>query len=73
MPARRKAAADGRPKAAPAGATGTGGAGGNLAETGGDSGTPYIAVGGAAALAPGSAALFAAVRRQAVSGGRYGR
>ncbi|RZB20507.1 LPXTG cell wall anchor domain-containing protein [Streptomyces sp. F001] len=44
----------------------------NLAETGGDSGTPYIAVAGAAALALGSAALFASVRRRAV-GGRAGR
>ncbi|MGW3725283.1 lytic polysaccharide monooxygenase auxiliary activity family 9 protein [Streptomyces sp. NPDC000851] len=44
----------------------------NLAETGGDSSTPYIAVAGAAALALGSAALFASVRRRAV-GGRAGR
>ncbi|MFD7403024.1 lytic polysaccharide monooxygenase [Streptomyces sp. NPDC059866] len=44
----------------------------NLAETGGDSSTPYIAVTGAAALALGSAALFASVRRRAV-GGRAGR
>ncbi|MFJ4471482.1 lytic polysaccharide monooxygenase [Streptomyces sp. NPDC089424] len=56
-----------QPKAAAAGATE------NLAETGGDSGTPYIAVGGAAALALGSAALFASVRRRAVGGGRHGR
>ncbi|MEU9333702.1 lytic polysaccharide monooxygenase [Streptomyces sp. NPDC048290] len=40
-----------------------------LAETGGDSTTPVIAVGGAAALALGSAALFASVRRRARSGG----
>ncbi|MET8831167.1 lytic polysaccharide monooxygenase [Streptomyces sp. NPDC004610] len=39
--------------------------GANLAETGGDSTTPMIAVGGAAALALGSAALFASVRRRA--------
>ncbi|MFD4259147.1 lytic polysaccharide monooxygenase [Streptomyces sp. NPDC058534] len=46
----------------------------NLAETGGDSSTPYIAVGGAAALALGAAALFASVRRRALtSGGRHGR
>ena len=46
----------------------------NLAETGGDSSTPYIAVGGAAALALGAAALFASVRRRAVTtGGRHGR
>ncbi|MFD7436662.1 lytic polysaccharide monooxygenase [Streptomyces sp. NPDC059861] len=55
------------PRVAAAGATE------NLAETGGDSGTTYIAVGGAAALALGSAALFASVRRRAASGGRHGR
>ncbi|WP_395576247.1 lytic polysaccharide monooxygenase [Streptomyces sp. BK79] len=42
----------------------------NLAETGGDSTTPYIAVGGAAALALGAAVLFASVRRRA-TGGRH--
>ncbi|MET8245377.1 lytic polysaccharide monooxygenase [Streptomyces sp. NPDC005202] len=41
----------------------------NLAETGGDGSTPYLAVGGAAALALGSAALFASVRRRAGDGG----
>ncbi|MGY0022912.1 lytic polysaccharide monooxygenase [Streptomyces sp. cg35] len=45
----------------------------NLAETGGDSTTPYIAMGGAAALAIGAAGLFASVRRRAVTGGRHGR
>ncbi|MEU3255352.1 lytic polysaccharide monooxygenase [Streptomyces sp. NPDC006997] len=45
----------------------------NLAETGGDGTTPYLAVGGAAALAVGAAALFASVRRRAVVGGRHGR
>ncbi|MDT0611387.1 lytic polysaccharide monooxygenase auxiliary activity family 9 protein [Streptomyces lancefieldiae] len=45
----------------------------NLAETGGDSSTTYIAVGGAAALALGAAALFASARRRALSGGRHGR
>ncbi|MGX4693084.1 lytic polysaccharide monooxygenase auxiliary activity family 9 protein [Streptomyces sp. JNUCC 63] len=54
-----------RPKAA--------GASTNLAETGGDGRTPYLAVGGAAALALGSAALFASVRRRAAAGGRRGR
>ncbi|HZF90572.1 lytic polysaccharide monooxygenase [Streptomyces sp.] len=49
------------------------GASQNLAETGGDSGTAYLAVGGAAALALGAAALFASVRRKAVTGGRHGR
>ncbi|CAM5487100.1 Lytic polysaccharide monooxygenase OS=Streptomyces tendae OX=1932 GN=GUR47_34140 PE=4 SV=1 [Streptomyces tendae] len=48
------------------------GGGENLAETGGDSGTPYIAVGGAAVLALGAAVLFASVRRRATSGGRHG-
>ncbi|MEU5536670.1 lytic polysaccharide monooxygenase [Streptomyces sp. NPDC020362] len=50
----------------------TAGTSGNLAETGGDSSTPYLAVGGAAALALGSAALFMSVRRRA-AGGRHGR
>ncbi|MFI7387942.1 lytic polysaccharide monooxygenase [Streptomyces sp. NPDC049813] len=45
----------------------------NLAETGGDSTTPYIAVGGAAALAIGAAGLFASVRRRAVTAGRHSR
>ncbi|MFJ5895150.1 lytic polysaccharide monooxygenase [Streptomyces sp. NPDC093064] len=45
----------------------------NLAETGGDDRTPYLAVGGAAALALGSAALFASVRRRAAAGGGRGR
>ncbi|MFI6939723.1 lytic polysaccharide monooxygenase [Streptomyces sp. NPDC050418] len=44
----------------------------NLAETGGDSTTPYIAMGGAAVLAMGSALLFATVRRR-VSTGRHSR
>ncbi|QEU95373.1 LPXTG cell wall anchor domain-containing protein [Streptomyces kanamyceticus] len=46
-------------------------AGDNLAETGGDSTTPYIAMGGAAALAVGAAAMFATARRRAA--GRHGR
>ncbi|WP_328497297.1 lytic polysaccharide monooxygenase [Streptomyces sp. NBC_00414] len=37
----------------------------NLAETGGSDSTAYIAVGGAAALAIGAAAMFASVRRRA--------
>ncbi len=53
-----------RPKAA--------GAAQNLAETGGDSSTPYLMVGGAAALALGSAALFASARRRTATG-RHGR
>ncbi|MDQ8702976.1 lytic polysaccharide monooxygenase [Streptomyces sp. LHD-70] len=54
--------------AEPAAATGT-----ELAETGGDSTTPYIAIGGAAALAVGAAALFGSVRRRATAGGRHSR
>ncbi|MFE1247791.1 lytic polysaccharide monooxygenase [Streptomyces sp. NPDC058735] len=73
----KEAAADAsgdRPKAAaapdrPAAA----GATGDLAETGGDGSTPYIALGGAAALALGASALFLSARRRAVSGGRQGR
>ncbi|MFG2555166.1 lytic polysaccharide monooxygenase [Streptomyces sp. NPDC048581] len=45
----------------------------NLAETGGDSGTAYLAMGGAATLALGSAVLFASVRRRAAGGARHGR
>ncbi|MFE6199494.1 lytic polysaccharide monooxygenase [Streptomyces sp. NPDC057838] len=59
------AAAPNRPKAA--------GATTNLAETGGDGSTPYVAIGGAAALALGASALFLSARRRTVSGGRHGR
>ncbi|MFC8666556.1 lytic polysaccharide monooxygenase [Streptomyces sp. NPDC057199] len=45
----------------------------NLAETGGSSTTPYVAIGGATALALGAGALLASVRRRAVSGGRHSR
>ncbi|WP_405559458.1 lytic polysaccharide monooxygenase [Streptomyces canus] len=46
----------------------------NLAETGGDSSTSYLAMGGAATLAAGAAILFGSVRRRAVNGGaRQGR
>ncbi|MEU8793395.1 lytic polysaccharide monooxygenase [Streptomyces sp. NPDC048643] len=58
-------AAANRPEAA--------GSSANLAETGGDSTTAYIAVGGAAVLALGAATLFASVRRRATPGGRHGR
>lgn len=44
-----------------------------LAETGGDGSTPYLAVGGGAVLAAGSAVLFLSVRRRAAAGGRHGR
>ncbi|MEV6049854.1 lytic polysaccharide monooxygenase [Streptomyces sp. NPDC052107] len=40
----------------------------DLAETGASSGTGYVAIGGAAALALGSAALFLSVRRRAAGG-----
>ncbi|WP_309505983.1 lytic polysaccharide monooxygenase auxiliary activity family 9 protein [Streptomyces pyxinicus] len=50
-------AAANQPKAA--------GAAADLAETGGSASTSYLAVGGAAALAVGSAALFLSVRRRA--------
>lgn len=43
----------------------------DLAETGGDNSTAYLAMGGAAVLAMGAALLFASVRRRAVSGGRH--
>ncbi|GGQ94370.1 lytic polysaccharide monooxygenase auxiliary activity family 9 protein [Streptomyces asoensis] len=46
---------------------------GSLAQTGGDGGTPYLLVGGAAVLALGSALLFGSVRRRAAAGGRHGR
>ncbi|MGW5511004.1 lytic polysaccharide monooxygenase auxiliary activity family 9 protein [Streptomyces albogriseolus] len=46
------------------------GGGQDLAETGGDANTPYLMVGGAAALALGSAALFASARRRTVAGRR---
>jgi chitin-binding protein len=48
-------------------------AGENLAETGGDSSTPYLAVGGAAVLALGAAVMFGSVRRKAATGGRHSR
>ncbi|MFF5160470.1 lytic polysaccharide monooxygenase [Streptomyces sp. NPDC000348] len=65
------------PEAADDGATGNrpkvaGGSSQNLAETGGDGTTPYLMIGGAAALALGSAALFASARRRAATG-RHGR
>ncbi|MFK0019219.1 lytic polysaccharide monooxygenase [Streptomyces sp. NPDC090798] len=45
----------------------------HLAETGGDSSSPYLAIGGASALALGAAALFSSVRRRATSDVRRGR
>ncbi|MEU6313552.1 lytic polysaccharide monooxygenase [Streptomyces sp. NPDC047014] len=48
-------------------------AGGNLAETGGNSATPSIAIAGAGALAVGAAVLFAVTRRRATAAGRRGR
>ncbi|GGQ64799.1 lytic polysaccharide monooxygenase auxiliary activity family 9 protein [Streptomyces flaveolus] len=63
------AAAAGEPNEVRAAGAGTE----NLAETGGDSSTSYLAVGGAATLALGAAVLFASVRRRALVGGRHGR
>ncbi|WP_077799541.1 lytic polysaccharide monooxygenase [Streptomyces sp. JHA26] len=63
------AAAAGDPNEVRAAGAGTG----NLAETGGDGSTSYLAVGGAAVLALGAAVLFASVRRRAPGGGRHGR
>ncbi|WP_351235991.1 lytic polysaccharide monooxygenase [Streptomyces sp. NPDC002133] len=58
--------AEGEPSEAPASnAPEANGAGENLAETGGDSSTPYLAVGGAAVLALGAAVMFGTVRRKA--------
>ncbi|MFJ8635276.1 lytic polysaccharide monooxygenase [Streptomyces sp. NPDC093568] len=59
-------------QSAPANEPKAAGAGENLAETGGDSSTAYLAMGGAATLALGSAVLFTSVRRRA-AGGRHGR
>ncbi|MFD3758117.1 lytic polysaccharide monooxygenase [Streptomyces sp. NPDC058622] len=46
--------------------------GSNLAETGGSSATPVVAIGGAAVLAVGAAVLFGVARRRATAG-RHGR
>ncbi|MFH0517189.1 lytic polysaccharide monooxygenase [Streptomyces sp. M41] len=64
-----------KPAAEPANQPKAAGAGENLAETGGDSNTAYLAMGGAATLALGSAVLFASVRRRAAGAGgaRHGR
>ncbi|MET7858565.1 lytic polysaccharide monooxygenase [Streptomyces sp. NPDC005318] len=56
----------------PDSATGPAAAGESLAETGGDGSTRYLAMGGAAALAMGAAALFASVRRRADGPARRG-
>ncbi|MET9776695.1 lytic polysaccharide monooxygenase [Streptomyces sp. NPDC006367] len=76
-PAAPQEASDAAPEAAAAGGTdevkAAGGSTENLAETGGDSSTAYLAVGGAATLALGAAVLFASVRRRALTGGRHGR
>jgi chitin-binding protein len=59
--------------AAPANDVKADGATEDLAETGGDSSSAYVAMGGAAVLAMGAAILFGSVRRRAMSGGRHGR
>ncbi|MBT2422168.1 lytic polysaccharide monooxygenase [Streptomyces sp. ISL-22] len=58
---------------APANEPKAAGAAENLAETGGDGSTAYLAMGGAATLALGSAVLFTSVRRRAAGGGHHGR
>ncbi|MFJ9936759.1 lytic polysaccharide monooxygenase [Streptomyces virginiae] len=68
------AAADPLPSPSSAGSTDSGTpAGGNLAETGGNSATPSIAIAGAGALAVGAAVLFALARRRATTAGRRDR
>ncbi|MFF1452459.1 lytic polysaccharide monooxygenase [Streptomyces sp. NPDC058274] len=64
---------DSEPTADAANTPAAAGASENLAETGGDPSTSYLAIGGAAALAVGATALFASVRRRAASGARHGR
>ncbi|MGW7525021.1 lytic polysaccharide monooxygenase auxiliary activity family 9 protein [Streptomyces sp. NPDC054783] len=59
-PAQQPSSAPNAPKAA--------GTSRDLAETGASAGTAYVAIGGAAALALGSAALFLSVRRRAAGG-----
>lgn len=66
------AAADADQSTTPANRPKAAGATENLAETGGNSSTAYLAMGGAATLALGSAFLFASVRRRAAAGGRHG-
>ncbi|MFD0006461.1 lytic polysaccharide monooxygenase [Streptomyces sp. NPDC127178] len=66
------AAAAAQEQSAPANQPKAAGATENLAETGGDSSTAYLAMSGAATLALGSAVLFASVRRRA-AGARHGR
>ncbi|MYW15145.1 LPXTG cell wall anchor domain-containing protein [Streptomyces sp. SID2955] len=61
-PARSARAQAGRPQ--------TAGTSADLAETGASTGTSYVAIGGAAVLALGSAVLFLSVRRRATAGGR---
>lgn len=62
-PTRAPAAPGGAP-ALPASAPAPDGSGEELAETGGDAATPYLAVGGAAVLAVGAAVLFLTARRR---------
>ncbi|MGW1957367.1 lytic polysaccharide monooxygenase [Streptomyces sp. NPDC001920] len=71
-PAAAEPAADGDAQSASANQPKAAGATGNLAKTGGSSSTGYLAMGGAATLALGSAVLFMSVRRRA-AGARHGR
>ncbi len=70
--AEESAAEDNAPEAAGSADEPVAAADENLAETGGDSTTPYIAMGGAGVLAVGAALLFGTVRRRA-STGRHSR
>ncbi|MCX4760899.1 lytic polysaccharide monooxygenase [Streptomyces sp. NBC_01275] len=67
------AADDDRRTAVGSGAGSSSSSGEDLAETGGDAGVPYLAVGGATVLALGAALLFASVRRRAAGPHRPGR
>jgi chitin-binding protein len=68
-----EAAADKGARPTPANRPKAAGATEDLAETGGDGSTAYLAAGGAATLALGSAVLFLSVRRRAAGGARHGR
>jgi len=73
-PVRESAAAPAPESSLPANDVQAAGSSQNLAETGADRSTSYLAMGGAAVLAAGAAILFGSVRRRAVNqGGRQGR
>ncbi|MFG3283512.1 lytic polysaccharide monooxygenase [Streptomyces sp. NPDC048111] len=72
-PAGNEPRPNGDAAATPVGTSGAAGGTQNLAETGGDSTTPYLAIGGAGAIALGAVALFSTLRRKAATAGRHGR